>query len=71
MTVEEFVRHLREAGPEHVDLALGHSELSLPLTAPHEALEFFNSMIDLLTGERLAQDAADADRITPGFGSTH
>jgi hypothetical protein len=71
MTVEEFVRHLREAGADEVNLALSGAKAKLPLTAPHEALEFFNCMLDVLTDVRAAEDDAEQDRIRPGFGSTH
>jgi len=52
-------------------LALSGTKVKLPLTAPHEALEFFNCMLDVLTGVRAAEDDAEQDRIRPGFGSTH
>jgi len=71
MTAEEFLRHLREASSDEVETALSGSKVSLPLTASHEALEFFNCMLDVLTGVRAAEAAANEDRIRPGFGSTH
>ena len=71
MTVEEFVRHLRQASADEVNLALSGTKVKLPLTAPQEALEFFNCMLDVLTGVRAAEDDAEQDRIRPGFGSTH
>lgn len=71
MTAEELVRHLREAGTDEVEAAVRNSKVSLPLTTDHEALEFFHCMLDVLTGVRAEEDAAEEDRIKPGFGSTH
>lgn len=71
MTAEEFVRRLREADVAEVDLALSGSKVKLPLTEPHEALEFFHCMLDVLTGVKNAEDEAELARIRPGFGSTH
>ncbi|MBB4859413.1 hypothetical protein HNO88_002742 [Novosphingobium chloroacetimidivorans] len=71
MTTDEFMRHLRDAGANEVELALSGSKVMLPITEPHEALEFFNCMLDVLTGVKAAEDDAALDRIRPGFGSTH
>lgn len=71
MEAVDLVQHLRAATEEEVALALSGSGITLPMTTKQEALEFFNCMVDVLTGVRAADDAADLDRIKPGFGSTH
>ncbi len=71
MEAADLVRHLRAATREEVDLALSGTGLALPLTTPEDALEFFHCMVDVLTGVRAADEAADLDRIKAGFGSTH
>lgn len=71
MNLEEFIKHLRDASENEVETALNGSKVQLPLTTNYEALEFFNCMIDVLTEVRDNEDAADKDRIQPGFGSTH
>jgi hypothetical protein len=71
MDASDLVRHLRAATEEEVELALAGSGLSLPLTTAPSALEFFNCMVDVLTGVRAADETADLDRIKAGFGSTH
>lgn len=71
MEATDFVRHLRAATEEEVELALSGSDVALPLITQQDALEFFNCMVDVLTGVRAADHAADLDKIKPGFGSTH
>jgi hypothetical protein len=70
MNSDELVRRLRAATENEVAAALEGAKVTLPLTTPYEALEFFNCMVDVLTGQREKDDAADRDRIAPGFGST-
>jgi hypothetical protein len=70
MKSDELVRRLRAATENEVATALEGAKVALPLTTPYEALEFFNCMVDVLTGQRAKDDAADRDRIPPGFGST-
>ncbi|RYD60456.1 MAG: hypothetical protein EOP84_36965 [Verrucomicrobiaceae bacterium] len=71
MDSDELLRRFRAATENEVATALDGGYVSLPLNTPHDALEFFNCMLDVLTGQREKDDAADDDRITPGFGSTH
>jgi len=68
---EAFMMRLRDATEEDAAVALRNAKVQLPLTSPYEALEFFNCMIDVLSGQRTADDADDACRIQAGFGSTH
>lgn len=67
---DEFLKHLRDISEDSVDVALAGSKVALPLTTPYEALEFFNCMLDIRTGQRAADLTADATRIPVGFGST-
>lgn len=62
---------LRDATEEDAANALLGAKVQLPLTTPYEALEFFNCMVDVLTGQRAIEVGEDAHRIRPGFGSTH
>jgi hypothetical protein len=62
---------LRDATEEDATSALLGARVALPLTTPYEALEFFNRLVDVVTGRRAIEDREDADRIRPGFGSTH
>ncbi len=71
MNREDFIKSLRAATETEVETALQGSKITLPLTTNYEALEFFNCMIDVLTEARATDDAAEKDRIKPGFGSTH
>lgn len=64
------MRQLRSATENEVATALKDSKVSLPLTTPYEALEFFNCLLDVISGQRDEDEAADLDRIPPGFGST-
>jgi hypothetical protein len=70
MEDSKLMRRLRAATENEVATALEGSILSLPLTTPHEALEFFNCLVDVISGQRDEDEAADRDRIPPGFGST-
>ncbi|MBD3774829.1 MAG: hypothetical protein IE917_15990 [Betaproteobacteria bacterium] len=70
MNSDELVRRLRAATENEVATVLEGAKVALPLTTAYEALEFFNCMVDVLTGQREKDDAADRDRIAPGFGST-
>jgi len=70
MNSNELVHRLRAATENEVATALEGAKVALPLTTAYEALEFFNCMVDVLTGQRAKDDAADRDRIPPGFGST-
>lgn len=62
---------LRDATEEDAANALLGAKVQLPLTSPYEALEFFNCMVDVVTGQRAIEVREDAHRIRPGFGSTH
>lgn len=62
---------LRDATEEDATRALLGAKVELPLTTPYEALEFFNCLVDVLTGQRTIEDQEDFHRIRPGFGSTH
>ncbi|MFK4873542.1 hypothetical protein [Novosphingobium sp. ZW T3_23] len=62
---------LRDATEEDAANALLGAKVQLPLTTPYEALEFFNCMVDVATGQRAIEVGEDAHRIRPGFGSTH
>jgi len=62
---------LRDATEEDAANALLGAKVQLPLTTPYEALEFFNCMVDVVTGQRAIEVGEDAHRIRPGFGSTH
>lgn len=62
---------LRDATEEDAINALQGGKVRLPLTSPYEALEFFNIMVDVITGQRAREKAEDANRIKAGFGSTH
>lgn len=70
MEDSKLMRRLRAATENEVATALEGSKLSLPLTTPYEALEFFNCLVDVISGQRDEDEAADRDRIPPGFGST-
>ena len=71
MDSNELLRRLRAATEDEVTTALEGAFVSSPLSSPHDALEFFNCMIDVLTKQRAEDEAADKHRIAPGFGSTH
>ena len=71
MDGDELLRRLRAATENEVTVALEGAYVTLPLSTAHDALEFFNCMIDVLTKQRAEDEAADKDRISPGFGSTH
>ncbi|WP_285019193.1 hypothetical protein [Novosphingobium sp. fls2-241-R2A-195] len=62
---------LRDASEEDAANALIGAKVKFPLTTPYEALEFFNCMVDVLTGQRAIEEGEDAHRIRAGFGSTH
>ncbi|EQB16304.1 hypothetical protein [Novosphingobium lindaniclasticum] len=62
---------LRDTTEEDAANALLGAKVQLPLTTPYEALEFFNCMVDVVTGQRAIEVEEDAHRIRPGFGSTH
>ena len=62
---------LRDATEDDAANALLGAKVQLPLTTPYEALEFFNCMVDVVTGQRAIEIGEDAHRIRPGFGSTH
>jgi hypothetical protein len=66
-----ILRSLRDATEDDAERALAGAKVSLPLTTTYEALEFFNCLVDVVTGTRDAEQAADGQRIKPGFGSTH
>ena len=70
MEDSKLIRQLRAATENEVATALKGSKVTLPLTTPYEALEFFNCMVDVLSGQRDEDDATDRHRIPPGFGST-
>lgn len=70
MDSDELVRPLRAATENEVVTALEGAKISLPLTTPYEALEFFNRMVDVLSAQREKDEAADRNRIPLGFGST-
>jgi hypothetical protein len=70
MEDSKLMRQLRSATENEVATALTDSRVSLPLTTPYEALEFFNCLLDVISGQRDEDEAADLDRIPPGFGST-
>jgi hypothetical protein len=71
MTANELLAKLRAATENEVNQALEGADIALPISTPYEAIELFNRIIDVVTGERDDADAADRDRISPGFGSTH
>jgi len=66
-----LLTQLRDASEEDASNALLGAKVQLPLLTPYEALEFFNCMVDVVTGQRAIEEGEDADRIRPGFGSTH
>jgi hypothetical protein len=70
MDDSKLMRRLRAATENEVEAALKGAKVSLPLTTPYEALEFFNCLVDVISGQRDEDEAADRDRIPPGFGST-
>lgn len=65
------LRRLRDATEDEAERALTGSKVRLPLTTTYEALEFFNCLLDVILGTRDCEEAADRQRIKPGFGSTH
>ena len=65
------MKMLRRASEDDADKALFGAKVALPLTTSYEALEFFNCMLDVLSGQRESDEAADALRMPVGFGSTH
>lgn len=67
----ELLMHFRDATEAEATAALSGSKVRLPLRSTSDALEFFNCMVDLLTGLRQVETEADARRIPAGFGSTH
>lgn len=71
MDESRILRLLRDATEDEAERALTGSKVGLPLTTTYEALEFFNCLLDVILGTRDAEDAADGQRIKPGFGSTH
>jgi hypothetical protein len=71
MTDHEILKRLRAATENEVLKALDGASVALPITTPYEGLELYNRMIDLVTGDRERDDAAETVRIVPGFGSTH
>ena len=70
MINSQLIRHFRAATENEVATALKGARVALPLATPYEALEFFNCMVDVLTSQRAEDEAADRQRIPPGFGST-
>lgn len=70
MDSDELVGPLHAATENEVAAALEGAKVTLPLTTPYEALEFFNCIVDVLTGQWAKDAAADRDRIPPDFGST-
>lgn len=62
---------LRNASEEDAANALIGSKVKLPLATAYEALEFFNCMVDVLTGQRAIEEGENIHRIRAGFGSTH
>ncbi|TCU54571.1 hypothetical protein EDF58_1082 [Novosphingobium sp. PhB57] len=68
---EVLLIQLRDATEEDAANALLGAKVQLPLTTPYEALEFYNCMVDVVTGQRAIDVKEDAHRIRPGFGSTH
>lgn len=70
MKDSKLMRRLRAATENEVETALKGSKVSFPLTTPYEALEFFNCLVDVISGQRDEDEAVDRDRIPPGFGST-
>ena len=63
------IDQLRAATEDTVALALDRAYVALPLTTPAEALEFFNRMLDVLTGESNREEAEDLRRITDAAGT--
>lgn len=63
MTTDEFLSLLRAATEDDVEDALEDAHIELPITTSVEALELFNRMLDVLTGESDAAEAMDAARL--------
>jgi hypothetical protein len=59
LTPDELLTALRAATENDVEAALAGAYIALPITSPVEALELFNRMLDVLTGESDAADAWD------------
>ena len=68
---DNLLIQLRDATEEDAANALLGAKVQLPLTTPYEALEFFNCMVDVVTGQRAIEVGENANRIRAGFGSTH
>jgi hypothetical protein len=63
MTSDEFLAYIRGATENDIEAALEDAYVELPLTTPVQALEMFNRMLDVLTGDSDQADAMDRARI--------
>jgi hypothetical protein len=61
--VPAFIELLRGADEHDIFAALDGAYIELPIKTPVEALEPFNCVLDILTGERDRAHALDAARI--------
>jgi hypothetical protein len=62
-SVPAFIELLRGADEDDIAAALDGAYIELPNNTHVEALELFNCMLDVLTGERDRAHALDAARI--------
>lgn len=49
MTAQELLARLREADDADVTAALDGGQATLPLSEPHDLIDFFNRMLDVLS----------------------
>jgi hypothetical protein len=61
--VPSFIELLRETSEDDIAEALSGACIALPITTHVEALELFNCVLDVLTGERDQAMATDQARI--------
>jgi hypothetical protein len=65
MSLDDLITHLRTATEDDVAAALDDAAIVAPLCTPLEMLEFFHSMVDVLTGaltEPVLEDLAQIIR---------
>ena len=61
--VPGFIERLRMATEEDIQEALDGAYVALPITTHVEALELFNCVLDVMTGERYQAMAIDEARV--------
>jgi hypothetical protein len=61
--IPDFIELLRTATEDNIAEALDTAYIELPIATHVEALELFNSMLDVLTGVRYEANASDETMI--------